>query len=296
MLGASELEEQWVSGEAESSGRPSLGQRPHRSDSTKRSIRRSRVCAVFAASMSLTCLRRRPNGSRSKAARTVGAASRATFRSAGSSTSRGSVSSSSVTSISSPSSMPAAARFAALMPTRYRPPFDATRLRHVWPFMVIATFGRFPSPSAPTTSAGTSAPVALPAGTTVERKVSAVNVLSLRDADDVAPRVEHDAICTEDRLAGGRPPPDRETREESSELMKTMTCKQPGGPCDHRHQGQDADEVIKAQDRHLKEMVAGGDTAHASALKEMKGRWKQPISGMGWYRAAKRNFAALPED
>jgi hypothetical protein len=28
----------------------------------------------------------------------------------------------------------------------------------------------------------------------------------------------------------------------------------------------------------------------------MKGRWKHPISGMGWYRAAKRNFAALPED
>jgi hypothetical protein len=51
---------------------------------------------------------------------------------------------------------------------------------------VIATFGRFPSPSAPMTSAGTSAPVALPAGTTVERKVLAVNVLSLRDAGDVA--------------------------------------------------------------------------------------------------------------
>ena len=47
-----------------------------------------------------------------------------------------------------------------------------------------------------------------------------------------------------------------------------MTCKQLGGPCD----------------------------THAGALKEMKGRWKRPISAMGWYRAAKRNFAALPED
>jgi hypothetical protein len=46
---------------------------------------------------------------------------------------------------------------------------------------------------------------------------------------------------------------------------------------DHQHQGQAADEVIKAQDRHLKEMVAGGETAHAPALKEMKGRWKHPI-------------------
>jgi hypothetical protein len=89
---------------------------------------------------------------------------------------------------------------------------------------------------------------------------------------------------------------DRDTHEESSEPMKSMTCKQLGGPCDHQHQGQTADDVIKAQDRHLKEMVAGGDTAHAPALKEMKGRWKHPISGMGWYRAAKRNFAALRED
>jgi len=54
--------------------------------------------------------------------------------------------------------------------------------------------------------------------------------------------------------------------------------------------------VIKAQDQHLKEVVAGGDEAHEPALKDMKGRWKHPISGMGWYRKTKREFAALPED
>jgi len=78
--------------------------------------------------------------------------------------------------------------------------------------------------------------------------------------------------------------------------MKTMTCKQLGGPCEHRLQGETADAVIKAQDSHLRETVAGGDDAHAGALKQMKGRWKHPISGMGWYRATKRTFAALPED
>ena len=78
--------------------------------------------------------------------------------------------------------------------------------------------------------------------------------------------------------------------------MKTMTCGQLGGPCDARHQGTTADEVIKAQDRHLKETVAGGDATHERALKEMQGRWKNPIKGMGWYRRAKRDFAALPED
>ena len=78
--------------------------------------------------------------------------------------------------------------------------------------------------------------------------------------------------------------------------MKTMTCSQLGGACDLPLRGETADEVIKAQDGHLKEMVAGGDDAHAPALKEMKGRWKRPISGMGWYRTTKRDFAALPED
>jgi hypothetical protein len=77
--------------------------------------------------------------------------------------------------------------------------------------------------------------------------------------------------------------------------MKTMTCEQMGGPCDLALQGSSADEVIKAQDRHLKAMVASGDDTHESALASMKGRWKNPIAGMGWYRKVKRDFAALPE-
>jgi hypothetical protein len=28
----------------------------------------------------------------------------------------------------------------------------------------------------------------------------------------------------------------------------------------------------------------------------MQGRWKRPVSGMKWYRTAKKDFAALPED
>ena len=77
--------------------------------------------------------------------------------------------------------------------------------------------------------------------------------------------------------------------------MKTMTCKQMGGPCDLGLQGETADEVIKLQDSHLKDMVARGDATHDSALASMKGRWKHPISGMGWYKNVKRDFAALPE-
>ena len=77
--------------------------------------------------------------------------------------------------------------------------------------------------------------------------------------------------------------------------MKAMTCTQLGGPCDEVLEGATADEVIKAQDRHLKAAVAAGDSTHESALREMKGRWKRPISGMGWYRQVKRDYAALAE-
>ena len=78
--------------------------------------------------------------------------------------------------------------------------------------------------------------------------------------------------------------------------MKTMTCKQMGGPCDLPFHGNSADDVIKAQDKHLKEMVANGDETHTNALKMMKDRWKNPISGMGWYLKTQKAFAALPED
>jgi len=77
--------------------------------------------------------------------------------------------------------------------------------------------------------------------------------------------------------------------------MKTMTCRQLGGPCDLQLRGDTADDVIKAQDAHLKEAVAGGDDSHSDALGAMKGRWKRPLSGMKWYRNTKREFAALPE-
>jgi predicted small metal-binding protein len=75
-----------------------------------------------------------------------------------------------------------------------------------------------------------------------------------------------------------------------------MTCKQLGGPCDFALRGASADDVIKAQDQHLKDAVDAGDETHRAALNDMKGRWKRPISGMGWYEKTKRDFAAMADD
>lgn len=75
--------------------------------------------------------------------------------------------------------------------------------------------------------------------------------------------------------------------------MKTMTCQQLGGPCDLAHRGESADDVIIAQDKHLKTV---DDDAHAPARKEMKGRWMRPKKSLGWYREMHRVFDELPED
>lgn len=78
--------------------------------------------------------------------------------------------------------------------------------------------------------------------------------------------------------------------------MKSMTCRQLGGVCDMVHVGSDANEVITAQDAHLRAAVADGRADHDPALRDMKARWRRPISGMKWYRQVQRDFAAAPVD
>jgi hypothetical protein len=78
--------------------------------------------------------------------------------------------------------------------------------------------------------------------------------------------------------------------------MKTMTCRQLGGACDLAHHGDDANEIIQAQDHHLREAVAAGSDEHKPALDAMKGRWKRPVSGLKWYRQVQRDFATLPAE
>ncbi|WP_066907653.1 hypothetical protein [Millisia brevis] len=78
--------------------------------------------------------------------------------------------------------------------------------------------------------------------------------------------------------------------------MKTMTCRQLGGPCEVEHHGASADDVIQAQDRHLKEAEKAGDATHQEARDAMKGRWRRPKKSLDWYRAMQKAFADLPEN
>jgi hypothetical protein len=78
--------------------------------------------------------------------------------------------------------------------------------------------------------------------------------------------------------------------------MKTMTCKQLGGPCDAPLVGATADDIIKRGEKHIREMVAKGDESHKGPMKMMDDMRKNPASGMQWYEKFKIDFAALPED
>lgn len=76
--------------------------------------------------------------------------------------------------------------------------------------------------------------------------------------------------------------------------MKSMTCRQLGGPCDLKHRAESADDLIKAHDRHLREAERSGDAAHQPAREAMKGRWRRPRQSMRWYRDIKQAFAQQP--
>jgi len=78
--------------------------------------------------------------------------------------------------------------------------------------------------------------------------------------------------------------------------MKTMTCREFGGPCDLAHHGETADEVIQAQDQHLKDAEKAGDATHQPARDDMKARWRRPKKSLDWYRDVKQSFADRPED
>jgi len=76
--------------------------------------------------------------------------------------------------------------------------------------------------------------------------------------------------------------------------MKTMTCRDLGGPCTFEHHADTADAIINAQDRHLRDAVKSGDSSHQGARDAMKGRWMHPKKSMDWYNDVKKTFAALP--
>jgi predicted small metal-binding protein len=75
--------------------------------------------------------------------------------------------------------------------------------------------------------------------------------------------------------------------------MKTMTCRQMGGPCDVALHGETADEIMDKGTKHIQE---SGDKDHKKVLDMMEDMQKNPDSGKEWNDTFKKKFAQLPED
>lgn len=78
--------------------------------------------------------------------------------------------------------------------------------------------------------------------------------------------------------------------------MKTMTCKQMGGPCDTAFQAETADEIMDKGGAHVIETAEQGDEEHKKVKEMMDEMQTNPASGEEWNKKFHADFDALPQD
>lgn len=77
--------------------------------------------------------------------------------------------------------------------------------------------------------------------------------------------------------------------------MKTMSCKQMGGPCDATFTGT-AEEIMKQGGDHVNAEAAKGDAAHIAAKQTMDAAMTDPAAMQAWMDKFNADFAALPDN
>ena len=80
--------------------------------------------------------------------------------------------------------------------------------------------------------------------------------------------------------------------------MKTMTCKQLGGPesCNEEFHAGTFEEMAEQSKNHGMEMYQKGDEAHMKVMSEMKEKMNDPEAVKAWMEEKKKEFDELPED
>ena len=78
--------------------------------------------------------------------------------------------------------------------------------------------------------------------------------------------------------------------------MKTMTCKQLGGPCDQEFHAETFDEMVKMSQQHGIEMAEKGDEEHIKVMEKMREGMNDPEAMKEWVERVQKEFNALPED
>lgn len=80
--------------------------------------------------------------------------------------------------------------------------------------------------------------------------------------------------------------------------MKTMTCKQLGGPqnCDKKFHANSFKEIGEISKNHAMEMFQKGDKDHLEAGDKMKELMQNPEAMKEWFDNKRKEFDSLPED
>jgi predicted small metal-binding protein len=76
--------------------------------------------------------------------------------------------------------------------------------------------------------------------------------------------------------------------------MKTMTCQQLGGACNHTFTAASFDEIAMMVSKHAREMVQQGDQAHIDAMNVMRAQMSSPEAVNEWMNAKRKLFDADP--
>jgi len=78
--------------------------------------------------------------------------------------------------------------------------------------------------------------------------------------------------------------------------MKTMSCKQLGGACDHNFHADTFDEMAEQSKKHAMEMFSAGDEAHLMAMNEMQKLMQSSEAMTQWMDNKRKEFDALPDN
>ena len=79
--------------------------------------------------------------------------------------------------------------------------------------------------------------------------------------------------------------------------MKTMTCKQMGGPCDAEIHGATAEEMMANGGKHVEEMAAkDDDQGHKETAQQMEESMQDEEKNKAWTEKFNKDFEETPED
>ena len=78
--------------------------------------------------------------------------------------------------------------------------------------------------------------------------------------------------------------------------MKSMTCEQLGGACDHVFTAETFEEIAELSKKHGVEMFKKQDAAHLEAMNKMKELMTSPQAMQEWFMSKKAEFEALVDD